>query len=190
MPTKYVVNLPKEIEKKDIEDYDNSLLHRLGGAEALEAVLEMFFKGILQDDLLVPFFDDVNPALLKYHQKKFLSLAFTEIPADFDAKAYLIERHYRLFAKGLNETHFDRVVVHLEAALSGLWVEPKLIAETKEHVAPLRAIFEDSGREHVAEYLRHAVGTTSHLDKMEKTKSRPISFKKYSMGRFLKSRKS
>ncbi|CAJ1957901.1 unnamed protein product [Cylindrotheca closterium] len=183
-PSKYAVQLPREIEKKEIEDYDRTLLYRLGGEDALEAVLEMFFKGLLQDDLLKPFFHNANPALIKYHQKKFLALAFTEIPADFDAKAYIIERHFRLFANGLNETHFDRVVVHLEAALSGMWVDAALIAETKEHVAPLRAIFEESGREHVTEYLKEAVGSDHFNNRTIEPKSRPTKIPKFSMFRF------
>ncbi|KAL3936763.1 MAG: hypothetical protein SGBAC_007984 [Bacillariaceae sp.] len=149
-----------QVEDVDTEDMDKSLLFRLGGEDALEAVIEVFFKGILQDDLLLPFFENTNPALLKVHQKKFFSLAFTEFPADFDPKAYIIQRHYRLFAKGLNETHFDRVVVHFVAALSGMWVDQELIDETKRRVGPLRAIFEESSREHVTEYMRSAAPST------------------------------
>ena len=171
---KYAITLPKVIDKVDAKDYDKTLLFRLGGAEALEAVLELFINGILEDEYLRPFFDNVHPALLKFHQKKFLSLALTEIPPDFNAKAYIIERHYRLFERGLNETHFDKVVGHLEAALSGMWVEPKLIAETKARVSPLREIFAVDGRSGVREYLREAVGN-SHYDKIQEARARRAS---------------
>ena len=86
--SKYAVNLPNEIERDNLKDYDKSLLFRLGGDDALQAVLEMFINSILEDKHLSPFFDGVHPAVLKVHQKKLLGLAFTEIPADFDAKAY------------------------------------------------------------------------------------------------------
>ncbi|KAL3936764.1 MAG: hypothetical protein SGBAC_007985 [Bacillariaceae sp.] len=186
--SKYAINM----SNADIKDYDTSLLHRLGGEDALEAVLKVFFEGILKDDLLLPFFENTNPALIKIHQKQFLSLAFTEFPAGFDPKAYLIERHYRLFRNGLNETHFDRVVVHLEAALSGMWVDPRLISEVKGHLGPLRAIFADSNRAHRKKYLRDAIGSCllSDTTKVTKPKPRPKKFPKLRMGRFLKSRKT
>lgn len=169
----YILNLPETFSMDEIEDYDQTLLARLGNDSALEAVLEMFIEGVLGDDELLKHFDGVNPAILKLHHKKFFSFAFTKIPSDVDAQAFLIERHYRLFANGLNETHFDRIVMHLEAALAGMWVDQKLIDEVKERVAPFRSVFEEDSREYVTEYVRAAVGRP-HFKKVNGAKQTEV----------------
>jgi len=51
------------------------------------------------------------------HQHTFLSTAFAGIPPDFDAAKIIETKHSHLFARGLNETHFDMVAAHFAATL-------------------------------------------------------------------------
>jgi truncated hemoglobin YjbI len=85
----------------------NFLLHRIGGPAALEAAVEILYEKLLTDDKLTRFFEGVDMEQLKLHQRKFLTIALTEIPKGVDVPGLMKEKHKRFFAIGLNETHFD-----------------------------------------------------------------------------------
>jgi hemoglobin len=120
-----------------------TLFERLGGTEAVRAVVNEFYIRLLADDGLAFFFDDVKLAALKIHQFEFLKLAFTGVPEGVDVGALMIEKHERLFrSKGLNATHFDMVANHLVATLQHFKVAPELIEEAVAVVVPLRPVFE------------------------------------------------
>lgn len=154
---KYKVNIPKKLRAGDTQDFDNSLLSQLGGEDALEVVVDKFVDSVMLDDELRPFLERVSRPFLKAHQRRFLTVAFTEIPKDFDVKAYVIERHYKLFDKGLSEKQFDLIVQHLEESLAGFWIEPSLITETKERLAPFRDAFETTQQDDLKSFLRTSV---------------------------------
>jgi len=80
--------------------------------------------------------------VLKSHQFKFMRMAFTEVPADIDVGRYMFAKHYKLFIKGLNETHFDLVAGHFVGTLQKLEVPNDMIDEAVGKIAPLRPIFE------------------------------------------------
>jgi hypothetical protein len=50
------------------------------------------------------------------------------------------------------------IVQHLEEALAGLCVDPRLITETKDHLAPFRKAFETTKQDDIVDYLRESVG--------------------------------
>lgn len=125
-------------ENKD----EPTLMEKLGGVPALKATVEEFYKRILGDADLAPFFDDVTMTALKMHQLAFLKIAFSRIPEDLDVPKLIKKKHARLFDKGLNATHFDKVAGHLVAALNHLNVPSDLIDECVSVVAPLRVVFE------------------------------------------------
>jgi hypothetical protein len=80
-----------------------------------------------------------------------MKFAFSHIPEGLDVPADLVEKHSRLFATmRLNETHFDRVAVHLVGALTHLDVDQALIDEAVAIVGPLRSVFETAAKEHAA----------------------------------------
>ena len=111
-------------------------------SEALSATVEIFYDRLVADEQLAKFFEGISIIRLKTHQKKFLTIAFTEIPTDLDMVAYMTDKHSRLFQElELNETHFDLVAGHLVAALQQLNVPENLIGEVVAIVGPLRAIF-------------------------------------------------
>jgi hypothetical protein len=117
------------------------------------------------------FFEGVNKQILKAHQRRFLTVVFTEIPKDFDAKAYIIERHYKLFDKGVTVKHFDLIVQHVEEALAGFSIDPRLIAETKEHLAPFREAFDTTKQDDIMDYLRRSVGS-QHQSRIEQARAK------------------
>jgi hemoglobin len=120
------------------------LLDRMGGEKALDAVVEEFYRRMLEDEVLEVFFRGTIVKKIKRHQKAFLKLAFTKIPETIDVPLYLLQKHERLFHEhGLNATHFDRVAVHLVETLQSMGVPKKIIDEVVGIVGPLRAVFEN-----------------------------------------------
>lgn len=119
-----------------------TLLEKLGGEDAVTAAVDIFYSKLLDDSFTAPFFDDIPMNQLRGHQIEFMKLAFTEVPPDLDVPAYMIEKHQRLFPKGLNGQHFDRVAEHFVGSLTDLDVPQTLIDEAVGVIAPLRPAFE------------------------------------------------
>jgi hemoglobin len=136
-----------------MEPQPRYLLHRIGGPAALEAAVDIFYEKLVHDVNLVPFFDNVNIEKLKDHQRKFLTIALTEIPKDIDVALLMKEKHKRLFAMGLNESHFDLVVGHLAETLRGLQVQDRWIEEIIGIIAPLRAVFQAGEKQHLLDKI-------------------------------------
>ena len=129
-----------------IHSFIDSFIHSTGHAylAALMATLDIFYDRLVNDERMAPFFQGISITRLKVHQKKFLTMAFTEIPTDMDVAAYMVDKHARLFQEqGLNGQHFDVVAGHLVASLQQLDVPKHLIDEVVEIVGPLRVIFSE-----------------------------------------------
>jgi hemoglobin len=120
-----------------------SLFERLGGSSAVKSVVDDFYTRCVDDPYLAKFFDTSKLSALKYHQLKFLKVAFTKIPDDLDVTALMLDKHRLLFRdRGLNATHFDRVCLHLVASLDSAGATPELIDEAANILLPLRPVFE------------------------------------------------
>ena len=150
---------PTQLPSPNGDNVDESLLQRLGGEANLELTIQHFYDLILNDPALEEFFGNTNMKLLRAHQKRFMVIAFTKIPEDFNVASFIVQKHYRLFMKGLNETHFDLVVEHLIAALKQMWVEQEEIDEIIEILGPFRDVFVKTAKseqivKHVAKHKR------------------------------------
>ena len=132
---------------------DHHLLSRIGGPAALEAAVDIFYEKLVVDEALSKFFEGVDMDKLKLHQRKFLTLALTEIPDGVDVPGLMRDKHKRFFAMGLNETHFDMVAGHLVETLKGLQVKADLIDEIIAVIAPLRSVFENEKKVHLLEKI-------------------------------------
>lgn len=124
----------------------NYLFDRLGGEAAIEAAVDEFYKRLVADDQLAPFFEGIEMASLKKHQRNFMKLAFTEVPEGVDVEKLMFKKHYMLFKKGLNETHFDLVAGHFVGTLESLGVASSMIDEAVAVIGPLRPIFEKGAK--------------------------------------------
>ena len=71
--------------------------------------MEAFYERVTADKNLENFFEGADIHKLKKHQYRFLRMAFTKVPTLVNVP--------KLFAMGLNETHFDLVVGRLVGAL-------------------------------------------------------------------------
>lgn len=101
-----------------------SLFARLGGAPAVQAATEIFYRKVLADPLLAPYFDDVDMDRQIAKQAAFLTMALGG-PADYTGRDL---RTAHAGMAGLSDMHVDRVIGHLAQTLQELGVDSSDIA--------------------------------------------------------------
>lgn len=99
-----------------------SLFEKLGGAAAVDAAVDIFYRKVLSDDRISHFFDTIDMAAQHTKQKAFLTMAFGG-PNHYTGKE-MREAHKHM---NLTEEHFNAVAEHLVATLQELGVRPKEI---------------------------------------------------------------
>jgi len=104
-----------------------SLYEKLGGAPALDAAVDIFYRKVLADDRISHFFDDVDMERQAVKQKAFLTMVFGG-PVAYSGKD-MRAGHRHLVARGLNDGHVDAVIEDLGATLRELGVGDADIAE-------------------------------------------------------------
>ena len=104
-----------------------TLYERLGGAPAMEAAVDIFYRKVLTDDRISRFFEDVDMERQAAKQKAFLTMV-TGGPANYTGQD-MRRGHAHLVAQGLNDGHFDAVVELLAGTLTELGAQPEDIAE-------------------------------------------------------------
>jgi hemoglobin len=117
------------------------MLKKLGGQKSLAEATDKFYDRQVRDERLLKFFRGADLAILKWHQFNLMSIAFTEVPENFDARHLILNRHRRMFDEGLDESYFDVVVDHFTATLTEMNVDPALIEDARYVIIPLREVF-------------------------------------------------
>jgi hemoglobin len=111
-----------------------TLFDAIGGHAAVGAAVEEFYRRVLADPDLMPFFAGVPLQRLKAHQAAFFAQALRG-PGRYTGRS-MREAHAGL---GITDAHFDRVAGHLVETLSALGVAREYIEQVIGAVAPLRA---------------------------------------------------
>ncbi len=104
-----------------------TLYENLGGAAAVDAAVDKFYRRVLADDRIAHFFETVDMERQAIKQKSFLTMAFGG-PNNYtflDMK----QGHAHLVENGLNDSHFDAVVEDLGLTLKDMGVSDDLIAQ-------------------------------------------------------------
>ena len=114
-----------------------SLYDELGGAAAIEAAVDIFYRKVLSDDRIAHFFDGVDMERQAAKQKAFLTMAFGG-PNNYTGRD-MRRAHAHLVAQGLNDMHFDAVVEDLAATLQELGVSAERIGEVAAVAESVRA---------------------------------------------------
>ncbi len=104
-----------------------TVYEQIGGAPAMDAAVDIFYRRVLTDPLISSFFDDVDMERQAAKQKAFLTMAFGG-PNNYTGKD-MRTAHAHLVARGLNDNHFNAVAGHLKATLEELSVPENLIAD-------------------------------------------------------------
>jgi hemoglobin len=100
----------------------SSVYEQIGGAAAVDAAVDIFYRKVLSDPLISDFFDDVDMDRQIGKQKAFLTVAFGG-PNNYSGKD-MREAHKHL---KLTEAHFAAVAGHLQSTLQELNVPQNLI---------------------------------------------------------------
>jgi hemoglobin len=116
----------------------SNLYERLGGENAVNAAVELFYRKVLADGRIAQFFDGVDIDQQIAKQKSFLTMAFGG-PNNYTGTD-MRNAHKRLVAKGLNDSHVDAVIENLNYTLRDLGVPEK---EVKEVAAIANSVRDD-----------------------------------------------
>ncbi|MBS1835168.1 MAG: group 1 truncated hemoglobin [Acidobacteria bacterium] len=109
------------------EHVSPSLYQQIGGAAAVDAAVDIFYRKVLSDDRVSHFFDDVDMDRQAAKQKAFLTMAFGG-PHNYTG-ADMRRGHAHLVLRGLNDGHVDVIIELLGATLAELNVPQPLIAQ-------------------------------------------------------------
>ena len=99
-----------------------SLYDAIGGSEAVNTAVDLFYEKVLADDRVKQYFEDVDMPGQRGKQKKFLAYAFGA-PTKYDGQD-LRAAHADM---KLTEEHFNAIAEHLRATLEDLNVPSELI---------------------------------------------------------------
>ncbi len=110
-----------------------SLFERLGGEEAVNAAVDIFYEKIIADDRTRDFFVDLDMSAQAQKQKAFLTMVFGG-PNNYTGKD-MRSAHAHL---GLEEGHFNAVVELLAETLTELGVSHLDIAEVAAIAASVK----------------------------------------------------
>ncbi len=113
-----------------------SLFERVGGAAAVEAAVDLFYRKVLADPKINSFFESVDMDEQRAKQKSFLTMVFGG-PNTYSGKD-LRTAHASLVARGLDGGHFDAVAGHLQATLNELGVATDVVQEIMTTAAGTR----------------------------------------------------
>jgi truncated hemoglobin YjbI len=100
----------------------------IGGAAALETIVDAFYHRVMGDEELAPFFADTDMRRMRAKQKGFLLMALGS-PALYTGRD-LDEAHARLRALGMGPQHVEKVIGLVIGVLEGVGAPAKTI----EHV--------------------------------------------------------
>lgn len=104
-----------------------TLFDQLGGAAAVEAAVDNFYRKVLTDDRVSRFFEGVDMDKQRAKQKAFLTMAFGG-PHNYSGKD-MRNGHAHLVKMGLNDAHVDAIIELLGQTLRELGVDEALIAQ-------------------------------------------------------------
>lgn len=113
--------------------YETSLYEKLGGKEAISAVVDNFYDRMLQDETVKHFFDTIDMERQRRHQALFISYALGG-PNQYSGES-MAKVH-----KGMNlqPIHYDAVIKHLSDALRDFKISDADIQKVKEKLDTLK----------------------------------------------------
>jgi hemoglobin len=111
-----------------------SMYEQLGGAPAVQAAVDEFYRRVLADPEVAPYFAGSDLGRLERHQRAFLAAALGG-PNPYRGRAMRVAHAGR----GITDEAFDRVITHLAGTLASLGVGEELIVAVATALEPLRA---------------------------------------------------
>ncbi len=112
----------------------STIYDEIGGAPAVDTVVEAFYQRLLADPDLMSYFEGRDVARLKAHQRALVTVALGGTSEEYSGRM-MHPAH-----AGLAVTHeaFDKVLDHLAAVLGDVGVPPVTTAKFLAILRPLR----------------------------------------------------
>lgn len=104
-----------------------SIYDQIGGAAAMDAAVDLFYRKVLSDDRVNEFFDGVDMERQAAKQKAFLTMV-TGGPNSYTGRN-MRDAHAKLVARGLNDSHVDAIIELLGETLKELGVSDDQIKQ-------------------------------------------------------------
>ena len=101
----------------------DKLYETIGGNRTIWAATESFYRRVLQDENLRPFFDSTDMDQLLKRQSMFVSMLLGG-QVVYTGKN-ISAAHAQARMQGLTDAHFDAFLVHFRAALDEVGVKPE-----------------------------------------------------------------
>jgi hemoglobin len=117
---------------------NRSLYERLGGAPAMQAAVDRFYRRMLKDERVARFFEGVDMHKQAEKQRNFLTMV-TGGPNHYTGKD-MRDGHAHLLKMGLNDSHVDAVIENLGSVLLELGASE---ADIKEVAALANSVRDD-----------------------------------------------
>lgn len=106
-----------------------SLYEQLGGAPAIEAVVESFYRKMLSDDRVARFFDGIDMERQMAKQTAFITMV-TGGPHNYTGRD-MRTAHASMLSRGLADLHVDVVIQHLCGTLAEFGVGEEQISKVR-----------------------------------------------------------
>jgi truncated hemoglobin YjbI len=113
------------------------LYDRVGGDKAMELAVDLFYRKVLEDELVGHFFEDTDMDAQRLKQKSFLSMTFGG-PYQYSGLDIRASHQHLVEQMGLTDVHFDRVAELFQESLTELRVPEKEINKMMEILATFR----------------------------------------------------
>jgi hemoglobin len=114
----------------------STLFEQIGGAKAMDAAVDLFYRRVLSDDRISRFFDGVDMERQSAKQKAFLTMVCGG-PNNYTGMD-MRKGHANLVKHGLNDMHFNAVAEHLGGTLKELGVAEPHIQQVLQAAESMR----------------------------------------------------
>jgi len=105
----------------------DALYDLIGGKKTIWAATDAFYRRVLSDDTIRPFFETTDVPQLRARQSMFISMLLGGEVVYTGKDISAAHTHAR--EQGLNDGHFDRFLSHFREALKEVGVEPDKVAK-------------------------------------------------------------
>jgi len=107
-----------------------TLYKQLGGTAAVDAAVDIFYRRVLSDAYVTPFFEGIDMDKQAGKQKAFLTMVLGG-PNNYTGLD-MREGHKHLVDQGLNASHFEHILTYIERVVYLFF--KKIIYIIKQHV--------------------------------------------------------
>jgi hemoglobin len=112
----------------------STIYDEIGGAPAVNAVVDAFYERLIADPDLMSYFSDRDMGRLKAHQRALVTVALGGTSEEYTGRM-MQPAHAGL---AITDEAFDKVLDHLLAVLTGAGVAPVTAAKILAILQPLR----------------------------------------------------